>query len=222
MNISEAIRNRRSIRVFKSDPVPKETLEAIIETAKWAGSGMNSQPWEVTVLGGQKMEELRTRLAEATGPMEMEFANGMPMPEVQAARAKEYVETSSGYNFPPGTEDLEAKKQAFMAIRSRLSNAPHIIIAYSDKAIVNNPWGFSSMGIIGQTICLAAMEYELGTCILGGPASRHKIVKEVCGIPDEKTVIFGIIIGYADPEARINHFPRTRLPLDEFVRWLGF
>jgi nitroreductase len=154
--------------------------------------------------------------------MELEFASGMPMPEAWNQRAQKYIQTSNGYNFPPGTEDLEAKKAAFMAIRSRLSNAPHIVIACADNSIVNSPWGFSSMGIIGQTICLTAMEYGLGTCILGGPASRPGIVREVCGIPDNKTIVFGIIIGYADDEARINHFPRTRLALDEFVRWIGF
>lgn len=222
MDISEAVRTRRSIRVFKPDPVKKEVLEAIMDTARWAGSGMNSQPWEFTILGGDKMETLRDALANATGPMQLEFADGMPWPEAQSQRAAEYRETSDAYNFPPGTEDVEAKRKAYMAIRARLSNAPHIIILYSDKAIVNAPWGFLSMGIISQTICLAALEHGLGTCILGAPASRPGIVREICGIPQNKTIICGIIIGHPDPEARINHFPRTRLPLDEFVRWVGF
>lgn len=222
MELKQALLNRRSIRLFKPDPVPKKTLEEIMETAKWAGSGMNSQPWEFTIMAGDKMEELRTKLAEASGPPEMEFPGGMPMPEAQAKRASEYVETSTNYNFPPGTEDIEAKKQAFMAVRARLSNAPHIIVVYADKAIVNSPWGFTSIGLICQNICLAALDYDLGTCILGGPAGRPKIIREVCGIPDDKTIVCGIIIGYPDQKARINHFPRTRLELGEFVRWQGF
>lgn len=222
MEMKEAILNRRSIRLFKMDPVPQKIMAEIMETAKWAGSGMNSQPWEFTIMAGDEMEELRNRLAEATGPPELEFESGMPLPDAQAKRASEYVETSTNYNFPPDTEDIEAKKEAFMAVRAKLSNAPHIIIVYSDKAIVKSPWGFFSMGLISSNICLAALEYNLGTCILGGPASRPNIIREVCGISNDKAIVCGIIIGYPDSEARINNFPRTRLTLDEFVTWQGF
>ena len=222
MELKEAIRNRRSIRVFKPDPVKRERLEAIMDTARWSGSGMNMQPWEFMILGGEKMEVLRDALANATGPAKLEFASGMPVPEAQEKRAAEYRETSDSYNFPPGTEDVDTKRKALMDIRSRLSNAPHVIILYSDKSIVNSPWGFYSMGLISQSICLAALDYGLGTCIISGPSTRPDIVREICGIPEDKTIVISIIIGYPDPDARINNVPRTRLPIDKMVSMVGF
>ncbi|NIR34597.1 MAG: hypothetical protein GWN07_00695, partial [Actinobacteria bacterium] len=45
-----AIRNRRSIRNFTSEPVTDEQVEAILEAARWAPSARNSQPWDFVVV----------------------------------------------------------------------------------------------------------------------------------------------------------------------------
>ena len=44
------VKARRSIRVFKPDPVIDEDIARIVEAARWAPSGMNSQPWEFVVV----------------------------------------------------------------------------------------------------------------------------------------------------------------------------
>ena len=55
----ELVQARRSIRKFTSAPVSDEAVEQIIETARWAPSGANSQPWEfVVVRDGQTKERL--------------------------------------------------------------------------------------------------------------------------------------------------------------------
>lgn len=50
MELFEAIRTRRSIRVFTGDPVPCEDLEKIVDAARLAASGVNYQPWEFIVI----------------------------------------------------------------------------------------------------------------------------------------------------------------------------
>ncbi|MCK5123817.1 MAG: nitroreductase family protein, partial [Dehalococcoidia bacterium] len=57
----ELAKKRRSIRKFKSDPIPDEYIDKIIEAARWAPSGGNSQPWEFIVI---KKRELRDKIAE--------------------------------------------------------------------------------------------------------------------------------------------------------------
>ena len=52
MDIGEAIQTRKSIRGYKPHPVPKEILQEILEIATRAPSGMNTQPWEITVVAG--------------------------------------------------------------------------------------------------------------------------------------------------------------------------
>lgn len=44
MELMEAIRKRRAIRKFRSDPVPQEYIDQILEAARLAPSGVNSQP----------------------------------------------------------------------------------------------------------------------------------------------------------------------------------
>jgi nitroreductase len=46
VDVSEAIQERRSIRKFKEDPVPKEKLIDILEAATLAPSGKNKQTWK--------------------------------------------------------------------------------------------------------------------------------------------------------------------------------
>ncbi len=48
--VIEAIRNRRSIRQFKAEPVSDESVDQIIEAGLWAPSGKNNQPWKFAVL----------------------------------------------------------------------------------------------------------------------------------------------------------------------------
>jgi nitroreductase len=59
MEIVEAIQKRKSIRAFKSDPVPQEILKKIMELALRAPSWANTQPWEFAIVTGKKLEEIR-------------------------------------------------------------------------------------------------------------------------------------------------------------------
>ena len=58
MDLYEAIKGRRSIRRFKSDPVPKDVLEKILQMAIWAPSGMNLQNWFFLVVTGDQKDNL--------------------------------------------------------------------------------------------------------------------------------------------------------------------
>ncbi|WP_319583612.1 nitroreductase [uncultured Pseudodesulfovibrio sp.] len=58
--VLRAIRERRSIRKFTTDPVDKQTLKTILEAGQWAPSGMNNQPWRFLVItrGDPRVEKL--------------------------------------------------------------------------------------------------------------------------------------------------------------------
>jgi len=55
------LKSRRSIRAFKPDPIPDEFIQKIVEAARWAPSGGNSQPWEFIVI---KNREIKDRMAD--------------------------------------------------------------------------------------------------------------------------------------------------------------
>lgn len=64
MEFYEVIRTRRSIRSYKSDTVPKETLNKILEAVRIAPSGSNRQPWKFVLV---REEWLRNQLVPACG-----------------------------------------------------------------------------------------------------------------------------------------------------------
>ena len=62
------VKNRRSIRDFKTDPIPDDFVDKIIEAARWAPSGFNSQPWEFVVVKKHELKEsLVNIISEARG-----------------------------------------------------------------------------------------------------------------------------------------------------------
>ena len=226
MEIVKAVRARRSIRGYKTVPVPRKVLEEIVETCQWAGSPGNMQPWEFAILGGNKMEEFRKRLVEKTevkAPSELEFSPPLKVPEIYDKRRTVYYrENFDRYVYPPGTENVEEKKRAHFQSGARLFHAPNAVIIYTDKAFLNIPWGIMSIGIIAQTFCLAALAHGLGTCIMGRPVDWPDMLRELLGVPESKVFICGIAVGYPDLESRANNVPRIRIPLDSWVHWHGF
>jgi nitroreductase len=64
-NLLEIIRQRRSVRVYKSGKVSDRQLETILEAARWAPSGANTQPWEFVVTRDrEKMKRVREIYAQ--------------------------------------------------------------------------------------------------------------------------------------------------------------
>src|SRR4030066_1581450 len=60
LTVTEAIRQRRSIRSFRSDPVPDDMVSEILEAARLAPSASNRQPWRfIVVTDGEEKAKLR-------------------------------------------------------------------------------------------------------------------------------------------------------------------
>ena len=60
----ELLRQRRSIRRLKPDPIPDEYIEQMLEAARWAMSGANGQPWEFIVVKNQETKDKIVELFE--------------------------------------------------------------------------------------------------------------------------------------------------------------
>jgi nitroreductase len=56
MELRQAITERKSIRVFKPDPVPRELIEKVLAAGMLAPSSAKMQPWDFVVIGGEEKE----------------------------------------------------------------------------------------------------------------------------------------------------------------------
>jgi len=226
MDVIEAIRTRRSIRIFKPDPVPRKVLQELLEIGRWAPSGGNVQPWYFHVLAGNSLPEVTARLVGKAktwdGHDYMNIKPDLPrtgpyskllMPRRQSLKALQ-----DAIRYPPGTENLEAKQLEHREHMLRFFDAPSAIIVCADD---RGPTSVVSIGAVTQTICLAALTYGLGTCIMGIPVLWPEIFRELLNIREDRAIVTSIAIGYPDPGAPINTFPRPREPLDSLVEWHG-
>ena len=64
MEVEQAIRTRRTHKVFAAEPVPRELLDELFELARWAPNHHLTNPWRFRVLGPEALE----RLKQAAGP----------------------------------------------------------------------------------------------------------------------------------------------------------
>ncbi|HJX17911.1 MAG TPA: nitroreductase family protein, partial [Acidiferrobacterales bacterium] len=65
MDVLEAMRGRKSTRAYLDKPVARATVESILDAARWAPSGVDSQPWKVAVVSGTTKERISSDLLAA-------------------------------------------------------------------------------------------------------------------------------------------------------------
>jgi len=65
MDVKKALSERKSTRAFVDKEVPIEVINAIIEQAKTAPSGVNSQPWQIAVVTGNSKTKLCDKMEKA-------------------------------------------------------------------------------------------------------------------------------------------------------------
>jgi nitroreductase len=68
MDLMEAIKGRRSIRKFRSDPIPEEVLQKVMEAVRWSPSWANTQCWEVIVVKDPNMKSQLANTLTPTNP----------------------------------------------------------------------------------------------------------------------------------------------------------
>lgn len=59
--VEKAVRERRSVRIYRDEPVPDELVERVMEAARWAPSAVNSQPWHFVVVREREGREFLSR-----------------------------------------------------------------------------------------------------------------------------------------------------------------
>lgn len=190
MELFEAMEKRRSIRKFKSDPVPDEHIMALIEAARLAPSGCNAQPWRFKIV---KDAETRKKLAGAA--YNQSFIAQAPVVIVCCADISGYLEGSES-----GIQDLGK----IGAIEDRMVNIICANINESKKMDISEigPRIAANVAIAIEHMVLRALDFELGTCWIR--ALEEDKVNEIFGWDENVYVVALLPLGYPslDPPAR--------------------
>ncbi|MHB8104583.1 MAG: nitroreductase [Dehalococcoidales bacterium] len=228
MDVIDAIKERKSIRAFKSDHVKLDLLKKIIEQALRAPSWANTQPWEFAIATGKQLKAIQEAFV-ARGPQGMqnsqsEVARPYEFPEPYISRIqKMQVKESKGRTSQATPEEMAARFNT----NFRHYGAPVCIyllvgknFTYQEKGV--NVWSLYDSGSAVQNIMLLAVNYGLGTIAQAMAVVYPDIIRKELGIPEDKLIALGIAIGYPDWDNPVNKDVRDREPLDVMATFYGF
>ena len=217
MQFSEAILKRKSTRAFLNKAVEPEKIQTILDLARHAPSGVNTQPWQVAVVSGETKKQLDSQLEDA-------FRSG--------------VESSLDYQYYPkvwqepfksrrkacgllmySTLDISREdKQRQMdqwAANYRAFDAPVVLFFFMDNSAEQG--SFLDYGLFLQSVMLAAVDQGLATCPQAALAEYPQIVKTHLGQDKDSLLICGMALGYEDSDALINSYRTDREEYSSFT-----
>jgi len=176
MTLHDFLRSRRSVRRFKPDPIPDAIIERILNTATYAPSAHNLQPWRFVVI---KNPDVKLRLAKAL---------------IDKMRLDMQAE---------GAAESEVEKRVTNSLR-RIEEAPVIIMLCRDAidVRVNTPeetiMNIQSTALAGLQLLLAAHAEGLGANWICWPLYAMKETQLVLNLPETWESQAMIFVGYAN------------------------
>ncbi len=215
MGLLGGINARRSCRAFKKTAVSRELLTSVFEYATFAPSAKNAQPWEVYVVAGERLGELKEAMIAALKSGETVSVGGAGTePEIRRRRARELSAEMKPYLDRQGWEP-----GGFVERSVRFFDAPAAAIVCMDDPA--GPYHALDVGMFVQTLCLSATGHGLGSCVLGYPLIVEPVIRAFLALPPGRRVMLCVALGYADAEQPIAQFESPRADLSENVRFIG-
>lgn len=197
LTVGEAARQRRSIRAYEPEPIPREDIEEILEVVRLAPSAFNVQPWRFVVV---ETPELRARLAKAAYDQR----------QVHSAPAVVVLYTDMEDSLEHVDEVLHPGMDAVRRAGARDSILR--IFGSQDQA-EREAWAAGQGYIALGYLLLAAEAHGYQTSPMTGFDAAA--VKELLGLPEHVKVPALVAIGRGTEEG----FPHHRHELERIVRY---
>lgn len=220
MSLEQALRQRRSVRGYRPDPVPEKILQEVFSLAQLAPSNCNIQPWKVFVASGEVRDELRRRMVENVEngvPIEPDYEH---LPKFEGVYRQRQVDCAVElYNtMGIGRDDREGRARASLR-NFELFDAPHVAFIGMERE-----FGVTvalDVGMYIQSLLLVMTAHGIGSCAQGSMRYYPSDVRELFGEPDSTAILCGISFGYEDGSVPANRTRVGRDPLDQNVVFRG-
>ena len=212
----DVVSRRRSMRDFKSDPVPRELIESVFGTAQRAPSNCNTQPWFVHVVTGETLEQLRQELPAkfAAGEIALDFPYDGQYEGVYKER--QYASAAALYDSLGIARDQKAERNAWFMRNFSFFDAPAV-------AFFTLPTGFGlreacDLGMFAQTVMLGLTAHGLGSCPQTALAFLANVIRPALSLGDHEQLMFGMSFGYPNDTA-VNEVATERASLADVVTY---
>jgi nitroreductase len=215
MNVFSAMTNRQSARAYLSKPVARADIEELFRYAGRAPSAINLQPWEYVIVYGEEKDRLVQRLKRAHAERNItcgpETEN--PLPDIFKNRSRRAAQAMA-----PKVAEMGLEFNRFVEEGScSFYGAPVAIIVTLDRLFPKIR--YLDVGLSVSYLLLAAEAKGLATCPIGLITAYGAEIAEALDISDNKEIVLGIALGYADPRSPINRFRTVRENPDAFRFW---
>ena len=188
----EIVKNTRSIRRFKPDPIPDENIDKIIEIARWAPSGFNQQPWEYVIV---KNPELRKKITDS---FKAYWSQSREMETTRESWQKvwnpETVGNQADYSIAPVIillfGDTRTKEGLPMGVRFDAHRCEYIYISSLANTFLYMHMAAATLGLASQWLSTVATPYV------------HCMIKEWLGIPSQLEIYDALALGYPAVQPR--------------------
>ena len=214
MLVEQAIKKRKSCRAFLDQDIDQELIRSIIAQASRAPSNGNLQPWQIYILTGKSLENLKIKtknFIDQKMPMQTPEYDVYPKPlkPIYDDRRKEIGEHLYKIIGVP-REDKKRRRQQF-ARNALMFNAPVGMFVYIDRSLGFGQW--MDLGMYLQNVMLLCEARGLASCAQGYWTFFHRIVRESTNAPEDLMLACGLALGFEDKDAKINtlHSPSTGL-----------
>lgn len=219
MDVSQALRQRRSVRAFTPQVPGAALVQQLMEDAALAASGGNMQPWRVAALTGEPLQALLAEVASTPAP-EGAALLSYPPDLWEPYRTRRFANGEDLYRcLGIAREDKPARLRQ-LAKNAELFGAPVGVFVFIDTRMGNPQW--MDLGIYLQSFMLRAVQAGLATCPQGFWRRYSPLVQQHLGMPPDYHLACGLALGYEDASAPINALRTPRAPFAEWGTLQGF
>lgn len=215
--IRQAFDRRVAVRVYKDEEIPREDMEAILDTAWLSPSSIGLEGWRFVVLDRQHIKGLAPELKEVAWGAQYQLDTASHFVLLLAEKADRYdsqpIRESlirRGITVPADLEARLARYKIFQEENLKLADNPRALFDWTAKqtyiALANMMTSAALMGI--DSCPIEGFDYDQINAIL----AKHQIIK-----PDKEGIASMASFGYRlrDPK-----HPRSRKPREDVITWL--
>jgi nitroreductase len=227
LSVDAAITSRMSARAFLPRPVPRATIEHLLEVASRAPSGTNTQPWKVYVLQGASRDSLVDKVCTAHDALRADPSLAEQYREEYDYYPEKWVspyidrrrENGWGlYGLLGITKGDKDKMHAQHQRNYRFFDAPVGLMFTMDRVMGRG--SLVDYGMFLQSLMVAARGQGLHTCPQAAWNGFSKIILPHIGAGPDEMLVCGMALGHADPDDKVNSFHTPREPVASFSHWL--
>jgi len=211
-NFKELMKDRHSSRRFQSKEIPEEVLKDIISISILSPSWCNSQAWNIYVVSGNTLEEIRKEWISKNNQKIKGYADMKPGHRTDFS---ERSQKTMGVFFK-SWENLPNKNEAEES-NSFIFNAPTMVYLTLPKGHI--PYSILDLGGLEMSIMLAAKDHGVDSIPAYTTIMYPDVLRKILKISEKEDIVIGVALGYEE-KCLLNDHRSVKLTLDEVCHFI--